>query len=94
MYAIGDKYGVLGLKELAQAKFKGTCDVVWNSDEFAEAARYVYSSTLEGDKELRNIVRDTIARHSKLIHKMAIRDMLEDHPELMYDLLKKATSFS
>ncbi|KAJ4374845.1 hypothetical protein N0V83_001923 [Neocucurbitaria cava] len=84
MYAIGDKFEVPGLKELARAKFKGTCDVFSNSSELATAARYVcWTAREEENTGLRSIVCDVIARDKEIIQKGEIRDMLEEYPELI-----------
>lgn len=67
MYEIGDKYDVVGFKQLALANFSLACEKYWESQEFASAAHYAFSTTPESDEGLRDIVTKTIADHMKII---------------------------
>jgi hypothetical protein len=88
MYEIGDKYDVLGLKQLSLAKFSLACDEHWNSDQFAPAAHHAFSTTPEDDKGLRDIVTKTIADHMKLLKKPAVEALLNEFNGLAVSLLK------
>lgn len=78
MYAIGEKYGVRGLKIITLRKFNIACKLYWNDQEFASAARYVYSSTVEEDRGLRDIVYNTVRRHLKLVKKECVAAFMDE----------------
>jgi hypothetical protein len=86
MYALADKYQISGLKALAQRKFQKAALQHWNSEEFAPALRIVYTSTLEEDRGLRDVVISTISR-DRLLEKPEVRAMVKDLPELAFGLL-------
>ncbi|KAF1953421.1 hypothetical protein CC80DRAFT_477970 [Byssothecium circinans] len=78
MYEIGDKYGVDGLKGLAQKKFKIVCEKHWDDDVFAKAAHHAFSTTVEEDQGLREVVRDTICKNVGLIKKPEVGDLMDE----------------
>jgi hypothetical protein len=86
MYALADKYQISGLKALAQRKFQKAALQHWNSEEFAPALRIVYTSTLEEDRGLRDVVISTISR-DRLLEKPDVRTTVKDLPELAFGLL-------
>jgi hypothetical protein len=88
MYEIGDKYDVLGLKQLALAKFSLACEKYWESQEFAPAAHYAFSTTPESDKGLRDIVTKTIADHMKTLNSPAVEALLNEFNGLAMSVLK------
>lgn len=78
MYAVGDKYDVPDLKELAQEEFSRACSSYWNEDVLCDAAELVFTSSPEADEGLRiKIVRDTLFRHRFLIRKLNIKEFLQ-----------------
>lgn len=68
MYEIGDKYDVIGLKDLAKEKFARACKHFWKTPEFASAAHHAFSTTVEDDKGLRGIVSARICEHIELVN--------------------------
>ncbi|CAN9416642.1 unnamed protein product [Alternaria alternata] len=88
MYEIGDKYDVLGLKQLALAKFSLACETYWESQQFAPAAHYAFSTTPESDKGLRDIVTKTIADHTKTLNSPAVEALLNEFNGLVTGVLK------
>ncbi|CAI9629747.1 unnamed protein product [Alternaria burnsii] len=88
MYEIGDKYDVLGLKQLALAKFSLACEKYWESQQFAPAAHYAFSTTPESDKGLRDIVIKTIADHMKMLNSPAVEALLNEFNGLAMGVLK------
>lgn len=89
MYEIGEKYGVYGLKNLAQRKFIVACNLYWNDEAFPAAAHYVYSSTVESDQGLRSVVHKTICKHITLIKKAEIASMMDEFNLAMAILMDK-----
>jgi hypothetical protein len=76
MYEMADKYGVVGLKDLAKEKFGRSCKRFWNTPDFPIAANHAFSTTPEGDSGLRSLVSHTIATHMDLARKPEIRALL------------------
>ncbi|KAI8938337.1 hypothetical protein NX059_005988 [Plenodomus lindquistii] len=72
MYELGDKYYVIGLQDLSRERFAYSCESSWDSDDFAPAAHYAFSTTPDTDKGLRDIVVQTVADHMGLLNKPAI----------------------
>ncbi|KAF2134723.1 hypothetical protein P153DRAFT_380535 [Dothidotthia symphoricarpi CBS 119687] len=56
MYALGDKYHVDGLCQLATSKFDSCLHYHWNSEDFIDAVQIVYSSTPDTNRGLRDVV--------------------------------------
>ena len=68
MYAIGDKYDVVGLKELARTNFRTISNKVWNHKAFAEVADHVLSSTPDSDVGLRDVLCEMIGLYVELLN--------------------------
>ena len=89
MYEIADKYNVDGLKELVKENFDHACQYFWDDAQFAISARHAFSSTLESDKGLRDIICKTIVNHMRqLVDKPEIEALLTEFNGLAYGLLK------
>jgi hypothetical protein len=88
MYEIGDKYDVIGLKQLAREKFLRAAAEYWNDEQFALAAHYAFSTTPEEDKGLRDVVNNTISMHMELLNKPAVEALLTEFNGLAVGLLK------
>ncbi|KAL5115329.1 hypothetical protein ACEQ8H_006774 [Pleosporales sp. CAS-2024a] len=88
MYGIGDKYDVMGLKQLAREKFLRSATEYWDSNDFAPAAHCAFSTTPEGDKGLREIISHIISKHMELLNKPAIEALLTEFNGLALGLLK------
>lgn len=65
-YKIGDKYDIVGLKDLAKEQFSRTCKHFWNTAEFLVAANHALSTAPEDDEGLKGLISDTIAGHIEL----------------------------
>ncbi|KAM4065565.1 BTB/POZ domain-containing protein [Hirsutella rhossiliensis] len=87
VYALAEKYSVDGLKDLAMRKFEQEVGKHWDSDDFIQAAEYAYTSTVEGDRGLRNLVVKTFEEHHSLLRKEDAKAMVKRVESLAYDLL-------
>lgn len=92
MYEIADKYDVRGLKGLATRKFNDACSCFWNHEKFAAAARYVFMSTPDGDRCLRNVILETLLENTELLSKPEIMSLLQKNNHLCYDVLREMVS--
>jgi hypothetical protein len=88
LYELADKYSVVGLKALCQEKFKHACLHFWNDENFSVAANYVFSTTPDHDKGLRDIVSTTISDHMVLLKKPEIEALMTEFNGLAFGLLK------
>ncbi|EDU41348.1 BTB domain containing protein [Pyrenophora tritici-repentis] len=89
MYEIAEKYDVVGLKDLVKEKYDRACSKYWNAPSFAASAYHVFSTTLEHDKGLRDIVFKTIATHMQtLVKKPEVETLLTEFNGLAFGLLK------
>jgi len=88
MYEIGDKYDVIGLKQLAREKFLRVCNEYWDTEYFAPAAHYAFSTTPEEEKGLRDVISNVISQHMALLKKPAVETLLDEFNGLAVGLLK------
>ncbi|KAF5620787.1 kelch repeat and BTB domain protein [Fusarium sp. NRRL 52700] len=77
VYALGEKYGIQGLKKAAKGAFEseiqsGNVGV----DEFAEAVEEVYTSTVSEDRGLRNVVVKMIEQDILLLDHVVVREVM------------------
>lgn len=87
LYAVADKYAVIGLNKCAAQSFKDACKFFWDSPTFAKVARQVFADTPENDKGLREIVIKTIANHMILNKKPEIKALMLEFSSLCYGVL-------
>jgi hypothetical protein len=87
MYEIGDRYNVVGLKDLSKEKFQGACTKFWDDPKFAEAAHYAFSTTPDNDKGLRKIVSETLVKHMQLLKKPEIESLMTEFNGLALGIL-------
>ncbi|KAF5989215.1 kelch repeat BTB domain-containing protein [Fusarium coicis] len=77
VYALGEKYGIQGLKNVAKGAFEseiqsGNVGV----DEFAEAVEEVYTSTVSEDRGLRDVVVRMIEQDILLLDHVVVREVM------------------
>ena len=83
IYAAADFYDIPSLKKLAQVKMKKCVLSLWEHEEFPQAVRIAYTSTLPKDRGLRDIVLKTILEHFEDLGETVDETehgMLEDRP--------------
>jgi hypothetical protein len=87
VYAPAEKYEVSGLKEMAQRCFQiisncgGSC-----SKEFAQACEFVYTTTIDSDRGLRDVVVQALHENPRALDEEHIRRAMRLQPDLLYDL--------
>ncbi|KAF2716048.1 hypothetical protein K431DRAFT_258318 [Polychaeton citri CBS 116435] len=88
-YALGDKYDIPPLKDIALHRFLGDVEDAWNNDDFPEAARITFTTTPDSDLGLRNVVTEVLLQHStELACKPEIEAVVKDLNGLAYNLWK------
>ncbi|MCJ1389092.1 hypothetical protein MMC18_001946 [Xylographa bjoerkii] len=91
MYAIGERYDIAALKDLAEHKFAAHEFTKW-SDQLPEVIELVYTTTPDSDRRLRDITRNTFGPYaSSLIQDQAIVDVVLRVPTVGLDLCRGCT---
>lgn len=93
VYALADFCRIEGLKTLAAAKFESEARVFWNHSDFYEVVKFLYSSTLTEDQEMRKVVVKVIMRHRELLERQEYKDLVKD-TDLAYELLMEFHALS
>jgi hypothetical protein len=90
MYALGDKYQVDGLSQLAREKFESCLHHHAHSEDFVTAVQLVYSSTPDTNRGLRDVVLSAFRTQFNVdITKMpGAEDKLDTIDELSFLLIK------
>ena len=87
VYALAEKYMIRGLKAVALRQFKAAAAVSEDIDDFFGAALVVYESTIENDRGLRDVVVETLCKHSKWLDEEKVRDVVKGLGALTYDMV-------
>ncbi|KAK4194182.1 hypothetical protein QBC40DRAFT_311651 [Triangularia verruculosa] len=87
VYALAEKYLIRGLKAVALRQFKAAATVSLNINDFLLAMLEVYTTTIEDDRGLRDIVVETLYKHSQWLDKEEVRDVVKGLGALTYDLV-------
>ncbi|KAI5361841.1 Putative BTB/POZ domain-containing protein [Septoria linicola] len=88
IYALGEKYDIPSLKHLAIRKFEVAAACYYDSPELADAIDFVYRSTIDTDRGLRNVVLQMFKLHPQLANTQDIYATIRDTPGLALDLWK------
>ncbi|PNP79249.1 hypothetical protein FNYG_07325 [Fusarium nygamai] len=78
VYALGEKYGIQPLKALALRKFETEAPFRLHTDDFLEAIREAYTSTIETDRPLRDAVVAILRSNKHLLKKDCVKGVLKD----------------
>jgi hypothetical protein len=87
LYEVGDIYDVPGLKGLSRQKFVRACAKYSDDDSLATAAEYVFNTSTEDDKGLREVVSRLISEHLELLDGPVIKSLFSWFNGLALDLL-------
>ncbi|MCJ1379275.1 hypothetical protein MMC17_002376 [Xylographa soralifera] len=88
MYALGERYDISALKDLAEQKLATHEFTEW-SDQLREVIELIYTTTPESDRRLRDTIRDNCGQHtSSLIQNQDIIDAMLKVPSFGVDLCK------
>ena len=91
VYALAEKYLIRGLKAVALRQFKAAAIVrpfvSLDINDFLQATCEVYTSTVEDDRGLRDIVVETLYKQSHWLDKEEVLDVLKGLGPLAYDLV-------
>lgn len=88
VYALGEKYDIPCLKQLAKQKFEMAAACYYDAAELAEAIELVYQSTVDTDRGLRDVVVQLFTMHPQLAQTQDMYAVIKDTPGLALDLWK------
>ncbi|KAL9596993.1 MAG: hypothetical protein Q9219_005419 [cf. Caloplaca sp. 3 TL-2023] len=99
MYAMGDRFGIPGLKQVAASKFSYWCEEIisWESDDsdlaesrktLLESAETIYTSTPEEDSTLRHMVSDHFTPIGKWRRLPLFRRVCIEHLDFLRSVLE------
>ncbi|THY95587.1 hypothetical protein D6C93_05001 [Aureobasidium pullulans] len=93
MYAMGDKYGIPGLRSLARTKFNEALQ--YTGAGLVKAMRIAYTSTVDSDKDLRLVIVDKLhGNMSFCLNTPEVDRAIKELPELAHALLRKMYGLS
>lgn len=87
VYILAEKYLISGLKALALQKFTTSVCDRFDADDFLHAIQEVYTSTLENDKGLRDVIASTLYQHRYLLDQKEVQAILKDLGAVTFDLV-------
>lgn len=88
MYTMGDKYGIGGLKKVAETKFDEAVTGLTSPLDFLLVVAEVYESTPEEDRGLRDVaVRHAILNHKGLAISKKFRAVVAKVPQFACDII-------
>lgn len=88
VYALAEKYGIKGLKELAREKFEIMSNESWEESGYLEAMHEAYTSTIGSDRGLRNVVVQAFRRNPDLALRDEVQRVVQHTPPLAWDLYR------
>ncbi|RBR11257.1 uncharacterized protein FIESC28_09141 [Fusarium coffeatum] len=88
VYALGEKYEIHDLKALALQKFALDATMFYNTDSFRQGVRVAYSSTIEEDRGMRDVIVDTVLDRRFILRQSSFQCLAKE-TGLGFDLLMK-----
>ena len=91
VYALAEKFGISGLKALAKKKFElliaSSVDDLIDAG-FVDALEEVYTTTVDSDRGLRNVVVHAFRKEPMLAYQADVRQEIPEIPPLAFDLYR------
>jgi hypothetical protein len=85
------RYGVAGLKGLAQQKFAQELDLHLDSPDFPEACQEAYESTFHTDRGLRDMIIQAFRSNPGLSSRQDVEMVVRETPGLAFELYRMAS---
>ncbi|KAK7425167.1 hypothetical protein QQX98_000082 [Neonectria punicea] len=85
VYALAEKYQISGLKEMAHRSFSFLIPRTISPHNFAEASEIVYTTTIDADRGLRDLVVDNLYSKAHFLDDEALKKLLKRLPDLTFD---------
>lgn len=86
VYALGEKYGIPRLKDLAAKKFNDTAQAV-DPEPLLDGIFEAYTSTIDTDRDLRDVAANAVFGRADLLDSPEIQEKIQELPQLNMDLL-------
>ncbi|KAF2846716.1 hypothetical protein T440DRAFT_482319 [Plenodomus tracheiphilus IPT5] len=91
VYAIAEKYGIVGLKALSRQKFADQMDAHLSSPDFPEACQEAYESTYHTDRGLRDVIVQAFRANPDLSLRPEVSMIVRETPGLAWELYQMAS---
>lgn len=93
VYAVGEKYDLPSLKQLAVEKFQRGSKIAWENEDFYRAVQIAFTTTSDSDKGMRNAVTEVILAHARrFANNRDMEAVVRSVDGLAYDLWKSAAN--
>ncbi|KFH47036.1 hypothetical protein ACRE_021350 [Hapsidospora chrysogenum ATCC 11550] len=92
IYSLGEKYGIRELKNLSLSEFQKEVEYRWDEEDFIDAVKEVFTSTVDGDRGLRDVIVQAIVDHPDLLDKDQLQDVVKSCG-LCFELMMRFRSF-
>jgi len=89
VFALAVKYQMKSMKQLAAQKFEAAVPGGWDKPSFIDTIIVVYTSTSETERELCDVVVETLYEHKHVLEKEEVKAAICDTPILAYDLFEE-----
>lgn len=91
VYAMAEKYGIVGLKTLSRAKFIDEMDIHLSSPDLPIAFQEAYESTYHTDRGLRDVVVQAFRANPDLSRRSDVGMAVRETPGLAWELYQMAS---
>jgi hypothetical protein len=85
MYALGQKYQVKGLQDIAKARFEAACKECWSVTKELSSAGWIVLNTT--DESMRKVLAETISSHMEIYRTDEVMELLQESNELCLDII-------
>lgn len=65
VYVLREKYEIAAVKEASLRKFAEKAESSWNSEDFCNAVKIVFTTTADHDRDLRDLVAGVLSQHRR-----------------------------
>ncbi|KAK3941396.1 hypothetical protein QBC46DRAFT_448661 [Diplogelasinospora grovesii] len=86
VYSLAEKYDIPRLKKLSLLRFERRARSDWMKHNFLQAVQEVYTSTVDTDRPMRDIVVKVISEHPSLLDKEEVQEQIKNL-DLCFDLM-------
>ncbi|KAL1856460.1 hypothetical protein Daus18300_010727 [Diaporthe australafricana] len=87
VYTLAEKYWIYNLKDVAVQKFRIAASQDWSLDDFVSAAREVYTSTVDTDRGLKDVIVNTLCGRRGVMDEGLVKDLVKELHPLAYDMV-------
>ncbi|KAH8882926.1 hypothetical protein GQ53DRAFT_753233 [Thozetella sp. PMI_491] len=77
VYTLSKKYDITSLKPFALGRFENRAAALWNTDDFVQAAKEVYTASSAGqDRETKDVILRVISQNPSVLDKEELKEVI------------------